>query len=145
LVARAAASLIWQRCFKSDPFSRSQGGKWASLQAHGGLLPPSAMVAGMLDGEPASDDALIQVQLTPYRPYSTTGGLVSLRSHYVFLLEALCSMCILFQALVNELSERPPFQDVDFLVEKRSPLQRLLAVEYKPYLWKKWQRLKAEW
>uniref|UniRef100_A0A0N5ATK6 COP9 signalosome complex subunit 6 n=1 Tax=Syphacia muris TaxID=451379 RepID=A0A0N5ATK6_9BILA len=39
LVARAAASLIWNLRFRDDPFSSESGQNWAKVQSFGGSLP----------------------------------------------------------------------------------------------------------
>ncbi|MFH4974227.1 hypothetical protein AB6A40_000936 [Gnathostoma spinigerum] len=52
LVARAAASLIWNSKFRDNPFSKEVGRKWAEVQSYGGSLPPSDLLAMILGNSP---------------------------------------------------------------------------------------------
>ncbi|CAD6192735.1 unnamed protein product [Caenorhabditis auriculariae] len=56
LVAKAAASLIWQQRFRDDPFSRRWGECWAEVQSHGGGHPPGVLLEKILGFEPTADD-----------------------------------------------------------------------------------------
>lgn len=58
LVAKASASLIWRNHFQTDPYNREAGEKWAEAQSHGGGLPSSVILAGML-GSPPTPSLLI--------------------------------------------------------------------------------------
>ncbi|WKY06623.1 hypothetical protein Q1695_006646 [Nippostrongylus brasiliensis] len=48
LVARSAASLIWNSKFRDSPFNRSEGDKWMKVQSYGGGLPPAVLLERML-------------------------------------------------------------------------------------------------
>ncbi|KAL6737175.1 hypothetical protein Aduo_010842 [Ancylostoma duodenale] len=54
LVARSAASLIWNSKFRDAPFSRSEGEKWAEVQSYGGGLPSSLLLKKMLGYSPSA-------------------------------------------------------------------------------------------
>ncbi|KAL3101885.1 hypothetical protein niasHS_003294 [Heterodera schachtii] len=49
LVARAGASLIYERLFADDPLSGRNGLKWAKVQSHGGEHPSDVLMAMALD------------------------------------------------------------------------------------------------
>ncbi|VDK56864.1 unnamed protein product [Anisakis simplex] len=44
LVARAAASLIWNSRFRDEPFSKENGRLWAKVQSYGGALPSADLL-----------------------------------------------------------------------------------------------------
>ena len=56
LVAKAAASLIWERCFREDPFSRKSGLAWAKVQSFGGEFPSNDLLAIALQKAPTAID-----------------------------------------------------------------------------------------
>uniref|UniRef100_A0A914ZDC6 Peptidase M3A/M3B catalytic domain-containing protein n=1 Tax=Panagrolaimus superbus TaxID=310955 RepID=A0A914ZDC6_9BILA len=56
LVAKAAASLIWEQCFREDPFSRKCGLAWAKVQSYGGELPSKDLLGIALQKAPTSAD-----------------------------------------------------------------------------------------
>uniref|UniRef100_A0AC35ESC7 Peptidase M3A/M3B catalytic domain-containing protein n=1 Tax=Panagrolaimus sp. PS1159 TaxID=55785 RepID=A0AC35ESC7_9BILA len=56
LVAKAAASLIWEKCFREDPFSRKRGLAWAKVQSYGGELPSSDLLEIALQKAPTATD-----------------------------------------------------------------------------------------
>uniref|UniRef100_A0AC34FZ84 Peptidase M3A/M3B catalytic domain-containing protein n=1 Tax=Panagrolaimus sp. ES5 TaxID=591445 RepID=A0AC34FZ84_9BILA len=56
LVAKAAASLIWEQCFREDPFSRKSGLAWAKVQSYGGELPSKDLLEIALQKAPTSID-----------------------------------------------------------------------------------------
>ena len=56
LVAKAAASLLWEKCFREDPFSRQSGLAWAKVQAYGGELPSNDLLAIALQKSPSATD-----------------------------------------------------------------------------------------
>ncbi|KHJ76866.1 hypothetical protein OESDEN_23514, partial [Oesophagostomum dentatum] len=63
LVARSAASLIWNSKFRDAPFGRSEGRKWAEVQSYGGGLPSNLLLKKMLGYSPTAEhliDALKQ-------------------------------------------------------------------------------------
>nr|CDJ82647.1 Peptidase M3A M3B domain containing protein [Haemonchus contortus] len=54
MVARSAASLIWNSKFRDSPFSRTEGEKWMKVQSHGGGLPSAVLLETMLGYSPTS-------------------------------------------------------------------------------------------
>ncbi|CAB3409978.1 unnamed protein product [Caenorhabditis bovis] len=56
LVARASASLIWQKRFQNEPFSRKWGECWAEVQSYGGGLHPSILLEKILGSKLSSID-----------------------------------------------------------------------------------------
>ncbi|VDO30079.1 unnamed protein product [Haemonchus placei] len=54
MVARSAASLIWNSKFRDSPFSRTEGEKWMKVQSHGGGLPSAILLETMLGYSPTS-------------------------------------------------------------------------------------------
>uniref|UniRef100_A0AC34Q9X7 Peptidase M3A/M3B catalytic domain-containing protein n=1 Tax=Panagrolaimus sp. JU765 TaxID=591449 RepID=A0AC34Q9X7_9BILA len=56
LVAKAAASLVWNKTFKENPFSRQSGNAWAEVQAYGGELPSGKLLAIALGKAPTAKD-----------------------------------------------------------------------------------------
>uniref|UniRef100_A0A0K0D4Q5 Peptidase_M3 domain-containing protein n=1 Tax=Angiostrongylus cantonensis TaxID=6313 RepID=A0A0K0D4Q5_ANGCA len=54
LVARSAASLIWNSKFRDSPFNRTEGEKWMEVQSHGGGLPSAALLETMLGYSPTA-------------------------------------------------------------------------------------------
>ncbi|CAJ0603710.1 unnamed protein product [Cylicocyclus nassatus] len=54
LVARSAASLIWNSNFRDAPFNRTEGLKWAEVQSHGGGLPSNLLLKKMLGYSPTA-------------------------------------------------------------------------------------------
>ena len=56
LWSRAVASLIWNSCFKNDPFSKMSGEKLHNMLRHGGGVDPNALVRDVLGFKPTVDD-----------------------------------------------------------------------------------------
>ena len=56
LWSRAVASLIWNSCFKDDPFSRASGERYREMLRHGGGVHPKTLVKEMLGFEPTVDN-----------------------------------------------------------------------------------------
>uniref|UniRef100_A0A9J2PAY9 COP9 signalosome complex subunit 6 n=1 Tax=Ascaris lumbricoides TaxID=6252 RepID=A0A9J2PAY9_ASCLU len=56
LVARAAASLIWNSRFRDEPFSKENGRVWAKVQSHGGALPSADLLQIALGYWPTSEN-----------------------------------------------------------------------------------------
>ena len=56
LWSRAVASLIWNSCFKNDPFSKTSGRKLHDMLRHGGGVDPNILVGNVLGFEPTVDD-----------------------------------------------------------------------------------------
>ena len=56
LWSRAVASLIWNSCFVSNPFSKSSGLKLHGMLRHGGGINPNTLVSDVLGFEPTVDD-----------------------------------------------------------------------------------------
>ncbi|KJH41486.1 hypothetical protein DICVIV_12540 [Dictyocaulus viviparus] len=54
LIARSAASLIWNSKFRDSPFNRTEGERWMKVQSHGGGLPPTILLESMLGYSPTS-------------------------------------------------------------------------------------------
>ena len=54
--ARAVASLIWNSCFRDDPFSRVSGERYCAMLKPGGGVHPQALVAELLGYSPTVDD-----------------------------------------------------------------------------------------
>lgn len=54
--ARAVASLIWNSCFREDPFSRCSGKQYYEMLKPGGGAHPQALVTGLLGYSPTVDD-----------------------------------------------------------------------------------------
>ncbi|KAJ1359819.1 hypothetical protein KIN20_018630 [Parelaphostrongylus tenuis] len=54
LIARSAASLIWNSKFRDSPFNRAEGEKWMEVQSYGGGLPSSILLERMLGYNPTS-------------------------------------------------------------------------------------------
>ncbi|VDP59905.1 unnamed protein product [Heligmosomoides polygyrus] len=54
LVARSAASLIWNSKFSDEPFNRSEGEKWMEVQSYGGGLPSAVLLEKMLGYKPTA-------------------------------------------------------------------------------------------
>ncbi|VDM58412.1 unnamed protein product [Angiostrongylus costaricensis] len=55
LVARSAASLIWNSKFRDSPFSRTEGEKWMEVQSYGGGLPSAVLLETMLGYNPTPE------------------------------------------------------------------------------------------
>ena len=56
LWSRAVASLIWNTCFKSDPFSQATGQRYREMLKYGGGIHPRTLVCDMLGFEPTISD-----------------------------------------------------------------------------------------
>ena len=56
LWSRAVASLIWNTCFKSDPFSQAMGHRYREMLKYGGGIHPKTLVRDMLGFEPTISD-----------------------------------------------------------------------------------------
>ncbi|ETN80623.1 hypothetical protein NECAME_02371 [Necator americanus] len=54
LVARSAASLIWNSKFRDAPFNKVEGAKWAEVQSYGGGLPSTTLLKKMLGYSPSA-------------------------------------------------------------------------------------------
>lgn len=75
LVARAVASLIWQQCFSSDPFSPAMGERYRrEFLAHGGERPPMLLVENMLGYKPSTEQ-LVEALLREIERGQTVTGL----------------------------------------------------------------------
>ncbi|KHN84723.1 Mitochondrial intermediate peptidase, partial [Toxocara canis] len=55
LVARAAASLIWNSRFRDEPFSNENGRVWTKVQSYGGALPSADLLQIALGYWPTSE------------------------------------------------------------------------------------------
>ena len=57
LWSRAIAAMIWERCFKDDPFSREMGEKYRrEVLQYGGSRDPWKLIASILGHQPSIDD-----------------------------------------------------------------------------------------
>lgn len=56
LWSRAVASLIWNSCFKDDPFSPEMGQKYRKMLTYGGGIHPRTLIRDMLGFEPTISD-----------------------------------------------------------------------------------------
>ena len=56
LWSRAVASLIWNSCFKDDPFSPEMGQKYRKMLTFGGGIHPRTLIHDMLGFEPTISD-----------------------------------------------------------------------------------------
>lgn len=56
LWSRAVASLIWNSCFKNNPFSHESGQRLHNMLRHGGGINPNTLVNNVLGFEPNVDD-----------------------------------------------------------------------------------------
>lgn len=56
LWSKAVASLIWNSCFKNDPFSHASGQRLLNMLRHGGGIDPNTLVSDVLGSEPNVDD-----------------------------------------------------------------------------------------
>ena len=54
--AHAAASLIWTKCFKTDPFSPTMGGRLRNMLSYGGGRHPMSLLSDMLGFTPSVTD-----------------------------------------------------------------------------------------
>lgn len=54
--ARAVASLIWNSCFKNDPFSRQSGERYGAMLKPGGGEHPQTLITDLLGFSPTVDD-----------------------------------------------------------------------------------------
>jgi len=56
LVAKAAASMVWRKNFKENPFNRESGNLWAKVQSYGGELPSGKLLSVAIGKEPTAKD-----------------------------------------------------------------------------------------
>uniref|UniRef100_A0A7E4VSD8 Peptidase_M3 domain-containing protein n=1 Tax=Panagrellus redivivus TaxID=6233 RepID=A0A7E4VSD8_PANRE len=56
LVAKSAASMIWESLFIQNPYNRESGEIWAAVQAHGGEYPSADLLAKALGKTPTAAD-----------------------------------------------------------------------------------------
>ena len=56
LVAKAAASMVWRKNFKENPFNHESGSLWAKVQSYGGELASGKLLSIAIGKEPTAKD-----------------------------------------------------------------------------------------